>query len=720
MQSCLSVLADLDRRWESHWEGRAAGKGSVFLAACATSDITQPYHSLSYLSAALCTAGIESRVRDLGVEFWHYVMSPPVCVELSQRCLDRSEVDENHRVLLRFYAEHLSRRAAFSKKWQVLQSAESFFHLPTYLDAVESLSLLPWLLTLLTSAEYRTFSSASPPGYHSTYIDFSELTAQASLGFGIPALDLFYEHHANRIAAQQPAYVGLTVPFLAQVEHSFVLGARLRERGVRVVMGGPTIAKFVKYAEDPYVLGLLRPVCDWLVPGEGETAVVELAEALAQGRDLGHVTNLIDLTNPKFLDKVHFEQLDMLPSPDYSVWDWGLYAAPEPGALYSPTRGCYWNKCEFCDYGLAVDGPTSPWRIRSPDRVVADIQLASVHVRRFFFAVDVLSPSYANHLSEAFLKADVDVSWMADFRLETSFNVKNVALYRNAGCIGAAFGMESADQTTLDHICKGTDSRRLSDIVHAFASAGIPVQLMGFTGFPRETADEAAVTINAASKLLEEAATVALGRFGLSKGSLVAMNPGNHGIRITPVARPSSSIAWDIPWQVQGEEGDHLDNGDLMGDSLCLLRGFPYPFLGATSTHHSQLWFERVEKAPFPIPYWSYERLLGRQFRVLPAYERGVGSEGMALLLSRLCGRALEIEPGFADVLDRVLVCDGTVVNATGDLGPRTKQLLDFLMEHHLALFISEEEMVAGLNPVRKPRNRTQSSWHTVIPIHPE
>jgi hypothetical protein len=52
-------------------------------------------------------------------------------------------------------------------------------------------------------------------------------------------------------------------------------------------------------------------------------------------------------------------------------------------------------------------------------------------------------------------------------------------------------------------------------------------------------------------------------------------------------------------------------------------------------------------------------------------------------------------------------------------------QLLNFLVEHHLALFISEAEMAAGMNPVRRqrevaPLKSTQSSWHTVIPIYQE
>lgn len=80
-------------------------------------------------------------------------------------------------------------------------------------------------------------------------------------------------------------------------------------------------------------------------------------------------------------------------SPAYDVWDWDRYWAPEPVILYSPTRGCYWNKCTFCDYGLNTDRPTSPSRERPVDAVLTDLREAGRYGRTLYFAVDAMSPA---------------------------------------------------------------------------------------------------------------------------------------------------------------------------------------------------------------------------------------------------------------------------------------------------------------------------------------
>jgi anaerobic magnesium-protoporphyrin IX monomethyl ester cyclase len=168
---------------------------------------------------------------------------------------------------------------------------------------------------------------------------------------------------------------------------------------------------------------------------------------------------------------------------------------------------------------------------------------AAQFVRRFFFAVDVLSPSYAVKISRELINAGIDIKWMADFRLESTFDDSKVSIFQKAGCLGAAFGMESADQDTLNAIDKGTSVSRLEAVVHAFTDIGIPVQLMGFTGFPGETRLQAQTTFSTVGQLLGKAATAAIGKFGLTKGSLVAKNPDAYDVEILYEHAPRYSLA---------------------------------------------------------------------------------------------------------------------------------------------------------------------------------
>src|SRR6201999_341090 len=99
---------------------------------------------------------------------------------------------------------------------------------------------------------------------------------------------------------------------------------------------------------------------------------------------------------------IHYEDLTKLGGPMFDH-KWDLYLSPERGINYSPTRGCYWNRCTFCDYGLNTDKPTSPWREKPVNVVVEDLRKISNEqkVTYVYFAVDVMAPGYLERLSDA-------------------------------------------------------------------------------------------------------------------------------------------------------------------------------------------------------------------------------------------------------------------------------------------------------------------------------
>jgi anaerobic magnesium-protoporphyrin IX monomethyl ester cyclase len=526
----------------------------------------------------------------------------------------------------------------------------------------------------------------SPSGTEPDRINLKTFRREISDGTGVEVLDYFYEWHADSIQRLKPLLVGLTIPFLSQLEHSAHLATRLRKLGVKVVFGGPIAAKFYKYIERSEDLAILGFAADLLVTGEGETLIGCLADRIANEKGLTGLPNLVDLGTPKPVERLHFEDVNALSAPDYSVWDYDLYASPEPGALYSPTRGCYWNKCSFCDYGLAVGGPTSPWRTRTPDRVADDLEQASQHIRYFFFAVDVLSPSYGLRLAEKLIERKIGLKWMADFRLESSFCGESAKVLREAGCVGAAFGMESGSQDIIDAMKKGTSVVRLDAVVGAFAEQHIAVQLMGFTGFPGENAVQAQRTIDTARRLSSVAATTALGKFGLTPGSDVARNPSEYGVEVLYPKSHDISIPWELQWRYTKGELDGIAEDDFSA-SLELMRGFPFPFLGATTTLHSLLYFAKYSHRPYPIPSWSYVAIAGEQLDVVPCFLRLCEQEGLVAIQSGLTGRVLLLDAEIANLLEQHFQ-NGEVRQIRSDPLDAVRPILDFMVEHSLAVFL--------------------------------
>src|SRR5262249_8450309 len=150
-----------------------------------------------------------------------------------------------------------------------------------------------------------------------------------------------------------------------------------------------------------------------------------------------------------------------------------------------------WNKCTFCDYGLNFGTPTSPWRQRSLDRVLDDLLKARQLTPFVYLSVDVLAPSSLYRLALMMRDRKVGIKWAAEIRLERYFDESRCRVLADSGRVAVSVGFESGNQRILNNIVKGTRLDDISRTIRAFADAGVAVQMMGFTGFPTETRDEA-------------------------------------------------------------------------------------------------------------------------------------------------------------------------------------------------------------------------------------
>ena len=229
------------------------------------------------------------------------------------------------------------------------------------------------------------------------------------------------------------------------------------------------------------------------------------------------------------------------------------------GINYAPTRGCYWNRCTFCDYGLNTDKPTSPWRERKIDQCISDLKEAQAKygVRYVYFAVDVMSPTYLERLSDAILALYFLISagapslkWENLFRGALQEDGKGRLHLRVAG-------MESGNQRILDLIDKGTSIAYMSQTMKNFALAGIACQLMAFTDFPTETPEEKKETFdfvseNDAVPVYRRAGYISLTHRNVK---MTAKNPSRFGITVveTQDCDVSRAVSYTVSRQKRGK-----------------------------------------------------------------------------------------------------------------------------------------------------------------------
>jgi hypothetical protein len=131
--------------------------------------------------------------------------------------------------------------------------------------------------------------------------------------------------------------------------------------------------------------------------------------------------------------------------------------------------------------------------------------------------------------------------------------------------------------------------------VKNLASAGIAVEAMCFNNFPTETLRDALSTIEFIRKNKRYISLFINGRFGLSHGSRVALNPSEYGIKeIWQVT--GDEIGTGLFYSMRGKDRSITDQ-KVIDDAIDRLSAYwwlhDYPWAGSLSTAHTILWYEK-------------------------------------------------------------------------------------------------------------------------------
>jgi anaerobic magnesium-protoporphyrin IX monomethyl ester cyclase len=577
-------------------------------------DPTLPYHSTAYLRGHLQHNGFENvATRDLNIEFVDYCLDPDVAQEFSDEIESRAKRFECRQGLTftqqeEFYSVWSAGRldaSAAGRAAATLRSRESFIDFDGYRASVEQIRRHFHMLgTLCYPADIQDFKIRGR-GRYSIYHLNDLFNPDLCSRVCYPIERFFFDRCAGDAELLSAGCIGMSVVYDHQLLPALHLMRLMRDRfpDKLLLLGGTAISQCYKYLRDKELLKRFFGLCDGIVVGEGETSLCEIAAA---NGDLNKkaIPNLIrydagsdSLHLPQ---TIHYENVSALGSPIYS-YRWDSYLSPERGINYSPTRGCYWNRCTFCDYGLNTDKPTSPWRERPVGVVVEDLKKVCKEegVKYVYFAVDVMAPGYLERLSDAILQSDLDIRWSAELRMEKIFSPERCRKMVESGCVSVSFGMESGSQRVLDLIDKGTKVQYMGETMKNFAGAGIAVQLMAFSHFPTETEAERKDTTQFVQLHKDDWSAGGIGKFVLTGTALVAKNPEKFGVsliepRNADIVRVLGHQATrDGERQVlSAEEGD--DSFDETGGLFPHV--FPRPWAGGTDSLHSMIYYERYGK----------------------------------------------------------------------------------------------------------------------------
>jgi Radical SAM superfamily len=581
-------------------------------------DPTVPYHATAYLAGSLRSRGFaDAAQRDANAEFVNWCVSQKTFVEMvaeardrtrclgSKTALDLDEQAELYELWCRREIAHEDVARAMATQRRL----ERFLDFDAYTRSVQVIRDYFGLIGALSHPGAIVDFVLVPNGRFS-FTSFADLlNGELSRSVCWPFYRFLDDTWARDPVICGTTCLGISVTYQHQLYHALALARWFRERWPErtVLLGGTEISQIYRSVRDRAALRALFALCDGFVVGEAETAICQIADAGFEFEPGSKIQNLI--TYDPARDEIHvpkmqaYEDLRSIASPHYD-YAWELYMAPVRAINYAPTRGCYWNRCAFCSYGLSDDGPTAPWRVRPPALVARE--LADVcdqqNIGYVYFAVDAISPAYLEKLSDALVEHGTRFKWSAEMRLEKVFRRKLCDKLARSGCVSALFGMESGSQRVLDAMDKGTKVEHMVESVRHFAEAGIAVQLMTFSGFPGETTEDRAQTLRFLRRCSSHWSNGGMGSFVLLDGSIIAKEPARFGVQVKSVEGCDIDAIRDFEF-VQFEDAAERanDNDDFViaqGKNL-FPRSFPRPWAGGADTLHSMVYYHHLGRSFF-------------------------------------------------------------------------------------------------------------------------
>jgi radical SAM superfamily enzyme YgiQ (UPF0313 family) len=358
-------------------------------------------------------------------------------------------------------------------------------------------------------------------------------------GARVEIIDNFFEQMSgpalvDRLMAYRAPLLGISI------SHQYpnmwplfdLIRAFKRERPRTLVVAGGHFASFQPEA-------LLRKAgCDAVAIGEGESTIIELSKAAANGTPLRNVDGLAFLEDGRLVRTrpAPLPELRHVARPLRPYLDLLYRQSPELVKVawhsVSRSRGCLagCSYCSVCAFSRLNGSPT--WRTRTAEDVITELKCLNQQygIRRIRFADDEFAGFGAHGESEALAFADAMAGAGLDMRFMISMRVEHVTPrilepLRRCGLEIVLMGLEAGNSEDLALYRKGITLERANRAIETGLSAGLQVVLALIPFNPWSTLDRVRATLDWVSRQLRPGIivepSVLLNRLGPLAGTAV-------------------------------------------------------------------------------------------------------------------------------------------------------------------------------------------------------
>jgi len=517
---------------------------------------THPYLSTPSLAAFLIDNGFEVNQKDLNIEFYSYVLRPEFLQERAKKLTQRfKELDTAEYLDPELQTEYMNLFDVLSDHQTVcnrithalieIRSGDFF----NFTSLKKNLWLIERALKLVSLSYEKTEITLT--SFSSQYSEYNlsdilnaiseeqeELMRSVLPALLRPWLDTF-----------TPTLLGISVTGVSQIIPAMIAGAWIKQQypNIHIVVGGSIITRWA--SEYNELAPLFLKCFDSLIVFEGERPLAMLARVLENKEDFKKVPNLIYMENHSVIVNSAEKSLDInsLPTPVFDGLPFEQYLSPFLVLPILTSRGCYWNKCTFCDHSFIYGNHYS---FRSAQNVVNDLEkLTNRYKTRYFaFSDEAVAPERMRELCIEIQKQKLNLAYVTAIRFESAFEDDKLVESMKASGLKAVFvGFESGSEITLSAMRKGTSPDKIQNIINKFSKVGIWVHLFVMLGFPTETEDDYLATEVFIRNNRSSINSLGASTFGLCRYSYVCRHPDDFHI----IVKDDTSITLPIFYPFQ-------------------------------------------------------------------------------------------------------------------------------------------------------------------------
>lgn len=302
----------------------------------------------------------------------------------------------------------------------------------------------------------------------------------------------------KRIEVFSPAVVGITSTSFTLLD-AIGIAKIVKDINTKiaVVLGG---AHCSIYPSESISL----PMIDYLVIGEGETAFLELVEAIEHKNDPSSLYGIAFKSNTKAYvnpPATVIENLNDLPFPDRRMIPrnkyYSLLSQNKSITTMSTSRGCPFD-CLFCYHHTG-----RKFRALSPKRVVDEMFLCKKEGYDEIFMVDdtfTIDRKRIFQICDEIKMRKLDINWDARAHINT-LDQELVRAMRESGCVRLHIGIEAGTEAISKILRKNINFTHAKRIFEFTKSIGIQTLAYFMIGSPTETKEQIYKTIDFAIEL---------------------------------------------------------------------------------------------------------------------------------------------------------------------------------------------------------------------------